>query len=180
MLENGNARLSQVHSDDGHGPVPPQNQPASGYIRQQRRASKRVVAMVLFQSQFGSLWKNPAECERPRQHGSGLSQKFQEYGQRKNVNSQKGPRPGNVDANTCNNCGTSGHWAKDWRKPGGDANYSSNSGFHKGKGKGKVKGERAKGKQGTLCRQTAILARVTLRKRHRCLFLHRLQVLQFW
>ena len=32
----------------------------------------------------------------------------------------KGPRPGNVDANTCNNCGTSGHWAKDWRKPGGN------------------------------------------------------------
>ena len=46
--------------------------------------------MALFQTQFGEpVEKNPQECERPRQHGSGLSQKGQEYGQRKNVNSRK-------------------------------------------------------------------------------------------
>ena len=100
MLENGNAHQESV-ADSGKytvmmnmAPSHPKTNLHPGYIRQQRRASKRVVAIMLFQTQFGRLWRKPAECERPRQHGNGPSQKGQEYGQRKNVNSRKAPALG--------------------------------------------------------------------------------------
>ena len=152
----------------------------NGNAHQESVADSVKYTVMMNKTQFGSLWKKTRRMRAtPTAWNWTLSERARVRAKEKRQQS-KLPRPGNMDANTCNNCGTSGHWAKDWRKPGGDANYSSNSGFHKGKGKGKVKGERAKGKQGTLCRRTAILARVFLRKRHRCLFLHRLQVLQFW
>ena len=90
--------------------------------------------MVLFQTQFGSLWKKPAECERPRQHGSGLSKKGQEYGRRKNVNSRNSLDLGMW---TQTHVTTVAHLdiGRKTGGPGGDANYSSNSGFHKGKAK---------------------------------------------
>ena len=47
-LRNFSRRPSKVLGDGEHGSVLPQRQPASGNIRQQRRASKRVAAMVQF------------------------------------------------------------------------------------------------------------------------------------
>ena len=174
MLENGNAHQGSL-ADSGKYTVmmnmaPSHTKPTC--IRVHPPTVPRFETRCCNGAIPNAIWEPLEQTRRMRATPTAWKWTFSERAsvrprQMKNVNSRKAPAPG---ISTQTHVTTVAH-LDIGRTTGGNLVEMQITAPTAVSTWAKVKGERAKGKQGTLCRRTAILARVTLRKRHRSLSL---------